>query len=608
VARVAAAKRGKAAARKKSLAADKEAAATLQTANELLRATGAEDRTFQSIEDLKRYASPLLVALFESLFRLELVRVHRKELSEHDHVVNAQEVIDSVSGLVAPSDRIPDYVTGTAIAAGDLRAIKFMLVLLATLQPTLGALHGTSSSGASSRDWSPVESHHPEPRAVASKTATPIDPALAQYIDKSSPETGISATSGLSADGRPMTAVGRRRGEPAPRDGVGQPRMTVGLLSGEAGDAKAMDDSWERPPVVKGGSPHIPMTPTLLQRPPPATPAEATRKMVSEWQDGPDSPWEDVHMWEEDEAALPLEATPPPLADATLRNLPQAAAALVRRTIAKRSAELEVARRAQADAVRMRRATEKHANLQRKKRAEMRAKAAARERQMELVRTRRVLDQAARERASRKLARDSRHEAMVSSLMHKVGVERRREAALRASQDAREAREAAKHMAMKLAQAREAVLARDAYAAEEALQQDRDRAEAASALWETLTRGMAELRAAETAAIETARETAAAAERAWEATHIEPLDVRPEAHRMGLVGTVDLDQSMEDFAHGGSPARVRPKVPPPKLPTRTRRKTSASATRGSRPGWNGRGATFGNRQMGGGGSPRHSFF
>ena len=103
-------------------------AAMLATANSLLAAIGADQNAITSLPQLRASASSLFVALFELFFAERLTHVRRADLSDEALAFNAQQVVDA---LRRRGDDLPRYVSGRAIAAGDLSALQFMLVYFA---------------------------------------------------------------------------------------------------------------------------------------------------------------------------------------------------------------------------------------------------------------------------------------------------------------------------------------------------------------------------------------------------------------------------------------------------------------------------------------------
>ncbi|KAA0147698.1 hypothetical protein FNF28_07538 [Cafeteria roenbergensis] len=100
----------------------------LATANSLLAAIGADQNAITSLPQLRASASSLFVALFELFFAERLTHVRRADLSDEALAFNAQQVVDA---LRRRGDDLPRYVSGRAIAAGDLSALQFMLVYFA---------------------------------------------------------------------------------------------------------------------------------------------------------------------------------------------------------------------------------------------------------------------------------------------------------------------------------------------------------------------------------------------------------------------------------------------------------------------------------------------
>jgi len=662
-----------------------------------------------------------------------------------------------------------------------------------TSQPRRRAARPASAAGA----------RRPKRRHVGASRRRPAAEAAAHDGSAAGPERGHAEasrgwspgsgdpTSRLSSDGRPMTAVGRRRGDPPPADGLGLPRTATGPNPGSAGGVGSEDagtfagevasperaaprpavpspatselesafgralrspngvDLWsageraaEPPSRGRGRRPDADsplMQPRLLRQPEAAPPGSSPQSDASRpaWmvedvegeeeeeeeelrRASPRSPSgggqrggeggddEDGSHWREvdrgawapsgsplppgaaaaegpaglgrrgrsggasgrgshlhrdgAQAAAPAGSSYGRLGSDPLRALPQAAAALVRRTVQVRSLELESLRRAQAGAMRRRRAAQRLAAAKMRQRLDLHAKGRERLRRTEIIRTRALMDSVARSAVSRRMARDSKQEVLVTAMMRRLAEEQRLEAAEAGREAAAVERARAHAAAGALAQARDAAMMRDAFAAELRVGEETERAAAAIGTREALLRGVAELRAAESSALEQGEEVAQAAEAAWLAAAVEPLDVRPEHGRAGLPHRIDdaLEQSLDAaralaeqrrWAAGrgaeataeeqevemaaramaaaaaatGDPAgnaassgrakasRRRAASGSKARPSGRRRARPASAQPKwqapmSRPGWNGRGATFFNRTMGGGGSPSRSAF
>jgi hypothetical protein len=99
----------------------------IRDTNGLLAAVNIEKK-INSVEELSRVASSMFVAVFEAFFKTRLDNIYRNPQSHQEYSINAQRVIDALSVQIQMDLQ---HITGSSIASGEIRAISYLIHILA---------------------------------------------------------------------------------------------------------------------------------------------------------------------------------------------------------------------------------------------------------------------------------------------------------------------------------------------------------------------------------------------------------------------------------------------------------------------------------------------
>lgn len=109
----------------------------LSTTNRMLSIIRINAKEIMSIGELKRVASSMFVAIYESLFNHKLSGIIRKPTTLADYSDNVQQVIDILGKQI---DMDLGHISGKAIAEGDLRSISNLISIFKRIANITGSV------------------------------------------------------------------------------------------------------------------------------------------------------------------------------------------------------------------------------------------------------------------------------------------------------------------------------------------------------------------------------------------------------------------------------------------------------------------------------------
>lgn len=119
----------------------------LANTNKLLEWVNIMNKPILSLDELFRVSSSLFVAVFESLFRMQIPGVNRQPKLRNDYIHNAQLVVDHLSEQIQMDLK---HITGNAIVDGDKRVLSNLVHILVrivsiTSQESLSSIETSES-------------------------------------------------------------------------------------------------------------------------------------------------------------------------------------------------------------------------------------------------------------------------------------------------------------------------------------------------------------------------------------------------------------------------------------------------------------------------------
>lgn len=122
-------------AREFSFANSYDSKLLLYNTNQMLSLIGINTKKILSIDELKRVASSMVVAIYESLLNERIPGIIRFPQAVTDYETNAQLVIDALCSHIHMDLQ---HITGTAITEGNLRAISNLINIFSRIANITG--------------------------------------------------------------------------------------------------------------------------------------------------------------------------------------------------------------------------------------------------------------------------------------------------------------------------------------------------------------------------------------------------------------------------------------------------------------------------------------
>lgn len=170
----------------------------LVATNMLLSQVGILAKKIKTIDELKRVASSMFVAIYETLVRNRLEGIQRIPKTPEDYILNCQIVIDSLAQQLQMD---LSYITGESIYYGDLISLSHLVNLLQTV--VLSRAKGSNLGNMPLRARNDSESLSSHESAfvfdefhdgTASPATDDIKPPLRKLYDASQKKDGAPST------------------------------------------------------------------------------------------------------------------------------------------------------------------------------------------------------------------------------------------------------------------------------------------------------------------------------------------------------------------------------------------------------------------------------